>query len=152
MTTIAFDMDEVIFPFALAYAAWRRTNGLIPFEVANMLRYDFASVLDDAEADGDHTSAFIDDDATLDVLPIDGASAGLAALRRDHRLVIVTNRYATQSPGTLRWLERWMDGIFADIIFPRPRPWGTWRRTKDTVCTGSVWSLWSTTLPSTWPP
>jgi FMN phosphatase YigB (HAD superfamily) len=106
MTTIVFDMDEVIYPFSSAYAAWRQTNGLTTFELANMLRYDFASVLGHAEADGDRTSTFIDDAAALDVPPLDGALAGLTALRQDHQLVVATNRYATQSPGTLRWLGR----------------------------------------------
>jgi hypothetical protein len=62
---VAFDLDEVVFPFAREYSRWRETQGLATFDPEPLTTYDFAATLGDAEADSGHTSAFIADPRTL---------------------------------------------------------------------------------------
>lgn len=42
-TVLALGMDEVLFPFADAYARWRRDQGLTGFGPVAMTRYDFGA-------------------------------------------------------------------------------------------------------------
>lgn len=65
--TSAFDLDEVVFPFAAAYATWRRQKGLVSFDPATLVRYDFAAALGDEGGGPDATSDFLDAPETLGV-------------------------------------------------------------------------------------
>ena len=133
MTVLAFDMDEVIFPFAKSYALWRKREGMESFQERDLTSYDFAKVLRDDNADGEHTSAFIADPLTLGVGPVRGSRGGLVELVRKHDIVVVTNRYETQSVGTLAWMDRWFPGVAARVIFARPRR-GVEGKSKGLIC------------------
>lgn len=130
---LAFDLDEVVFPFAREYARWRAAQGLETFEAGALKTYDFAAALGDAEADSGHTSAFIADPDTLAVRALEGAAEGLRELSERGRLVAVTNRYLTQSDGTHAWLERHLPGMFEQVLFARQAPGGAGRR-KAEIC------------------
>lgn len=132
-TILAFDIDEVIFPFAREYSRWRAEQGLETFKVGALHTYDFAAALGDEEADSIHTSAFIADPGTLAVRPIEGAAEGLLELFERGQLVAITNRYQTQSCGTHAWLERHLPGIFEQVLFARQHPGGACRR-KAEIC------------------
>jgi FMN phosphatase YigB (HAD superfamily) len=133
MHTVAFDLDEVVFPFALEYARWRSRNGLPTFDPATLTHYDFTAALGDIAGGETHTTEFLEDLATLDVAPLEGAARTLIAMGDIGRLVAVTNRYETQAPGTLRWLDHRLSGVFDDVIFARPAP-KTTGRSKYQIC------------------
>lgn len=140
MTTIALDADEVLFPFAATYAAWRARRGLKSFDVAALTAYDFSAAVGSPRADDEDTTAFLADPATLAVPPLEGASAAVARLAAAGRVVVVTNRYELgQSGPTSEWLARWLPEV-DDVVFARPRA-GVPGTAKSEICQalGAAW-------------
>jgi hypothetical protein len=132
---LALDADEVLFPFASGYADWRRRNSLPTFDPGSLTCYDFAAAVGVPEADNEHTTAFLADAATLQIPPLDGASAALDVLQKGYRIVVVTNRYEfTQADGTLAWFAKWLPQV-DEVIFAR-RARGLRGPGKAAICAG----------------
>ncbi len=122
MKTIALDADEVLFPFARGYAAWRTAQGLPSFDHTELTTYDFDFALDASAVRYEHTTAFLADQTTLEIPPLPGAASAVSVLAQTHRLVIVTNRYEiSQADSTLAWVERWLPEVSGVICARKQR-------------------------------
>lgn len=104
---VLVDIDEVLFPFAHAYVAFRARRGLSPIPEDAWAHYRIGE-----DAIPGHQSlmgAFFSDPVTLATAPVQAAVDVLAPLAVTHRLVGCTSRYAdTEGPGTRLWVERWV--------------------------------------------
>jgi hypothetical protein len=112
--TVLGDVDEVLFPFAHGYDAWltaHRGRGLDPDLMREYL-------IAEAAGDGhrDYAVQFVNDPAALDIPPVPGATAAIAALGERYRLVACTSRRNLhEGPATRAWLDRHLPG-FDDVV------------------------------------
>lgn len=131
---IAFDIDEVLYPFTPRFAEYHnRTHGT-SVTIADFQTYDFETVLGisvDEAVSRIYAYHEIDDS---DVEPIEHAQQALEVLTRNYDLVNITARNPKYEQITKKWIQKNFPGIFRDIVLIGHAAVMEKPRTKTEVC------------------
>jgi len=109
---LLLDVDEVLFPWAVTYRAYRKRRGLAPVPETAWDTY----TIGEATIPGQQNlmEDFHSDARVLATPPLRGRAEDCQVLAQHFTLIACTSRYeATEGPGTLAWLDRWVPSISA---------------------------------------
>lgn len=114
--TLAFDMDEVLFPFLQEFSAYHNQAYGSNVSVDHFTSYKFEETLGTSATEmvrRVYEFHGIDD---LHVKPLDEAEQSLTVLSQDHELVVVTARDPQFAETTKAWIDHYFTGLFSDVV------------------------------------
>ena len=113
MPTLLVDLDEVLFPFAQTYAAYRERVGLTPIPEQAWAAYHINNIT--LPGHQDLMEPFFADPTTLATPPIEEAVEVILPIAGYCTIIGCTSRYEkTEGESTLIWVERhlpWLVGV-----------------------------------------
>lgn len=131
---VAVDIDEVLFPLSPRLIAWHNATHNTAYTLEDNVTYVLGEVWGNTYADSvEKIHRFL----ALDhrpVAPVPYASEGIAALRQQFTLAVVTSRDSQLESGTVAWLSEHFPHAFAEVIFAGNQHTGLPFRSKAAVC------------------
>lgn len=115
MPVVLIDLDEVLFPFALTYRAWRALEGLDPISQSAWDSYG----INETHIPGHQSlmAEFFASALALATPPVESRAEDCRVLASTHEVIGCTGRYAdTEGAPTWEWVRRWVPFV-AQIEF-----------------------------------
>lgn len=131
MTTIAVDVDDVLFDWDGLFRAWAERSHGVTYTPADLAAYGWSAPFDDWAATA---LEFLSEPTVAGAPPLPGARAATVALARHVRLVAITNRATCQLDVTTTWLATHLPGVFRDVVCCDERDRGGSLVPKADVC------------------
>jgi 5'(3')-deoxyribonucleotidase len=135
-STIAVDLDDVLFDFIGNFFEWHNQRYGTTLAEQDMVTDVLWDAWGGTKADArTRVSQFWRELDHLAVQPMPGAVEVLHALTKSHRLVIISARDPVESPLTSAWIEKYFNGVFADVRLGIANPMaGSQPPTKAAIC------------------
>lgn len=114
---IAFDLDDTLHDITGAFLEFhQKTYGhTILFESAPASLAQALGISDEEETG--RWDKFFSEPMCLDIRPFEGTRDVLENLKKNHTVILVTNRSKEWIPQAKAWIEKHLNGIFEEIIF-----------------------------------
>jgi len=134
-TIIGFDFDDVLFDLMGPMVPWHNEQFGTTLTRDEYYTFDLDKVWKcTGDEAWDRVEKFYQTDLHTNSQPVAGALAGMKALKKDHRFIIITARAASQEGQVRAWLDIHFPGVFDEVVFTNHFNKDGLKRTKSSVC------------------